>query len=128
MWWERLLDPAVITALTGMLGVILVQSVQARSKAKDTYVKTKKLLNEIKETTELNGQQVGNHHSTNLRDDLTEVLNNTRKLDARLTKLGEELRAGDAEGRKRAERIELHSHETHKEIFERLNRLEGKEE
>lgn len=87
----------VITALTGLLGVLLGRN-----------LKTNKTLKKV-------SNQVSNSHGTNLRDDIDRIADQVDDIKQLLT----EDRTALAEVRRNA-------HDSHKEIFDRLNELERK--
>ena len=85
-------------ALPILLGVLLGRN-----------LKTNKTLKKV-------SNQVSNSHGTNLRDDIDRIAEQIREIKQLLT----EDRAALAE-------VRSNSHETHKEIFERINQLERQE-
>ena len=134
---------ALVLALAGLLGVLLVQSVKARSEAAKTAAEISAMRIDTAETAE----QVKNSHATNLRDDLdaihatvmsmteavdraetgvTDVAVGIRRIDTRQQGMVDDLRQvrGDlADERKARELLDKRAHDTHADIYTRLNSI-----
>lgn len=85
----------VITALAGLLGVLLGRN-----------LKTNKTLKKV-------SNQVSNSHGTNLRDDIDRIAEQIKEIKQLLT-----------EDRAALVEVRTHAHDSHKEIFERITELE----
>ena len=134
---------ALVVALAGLLGVLLVQSVKARSEA----AKTAAEISAMRSDTAATAEQVKNSHDTNLRDDLdaihatvmsmaaavdraetgvTDLAIDIRRIDTRQQGMVDDLRQvrGDlADERKARELLDKHAHDTHADIYTRLNTI-----
>ena len=148
---------ALVLALAGLLGVLLVQSVKARSEAAKTAAEISAMRINTAETAE----QVKNSHATNLRDDLdatnltvmhtaaavgrmeaavsrlevvwTDTADDIRRIDTRQQGMVDDLRqvrddqqqirADLADERKARELLDKHAHDTHADIYRRLNSI-----
>lgn len=85
----------VITALAGLAGVLFGRN-----------LKTSRTLSQV-------ASQVSNSHGTNLRDDLDLISDQIKDIKQLLT-----------EDRAALVEVRSNSHDTHKELFERINQLE----
>lgn len=134
---------ALVLALAGLLGVLLVQSVKARAEAAKTAAEISAMRIDTAETAE----QVKNSHDTNLRDDLdaihatvrsmadavdraetgvADVSVDIRRIDTRQQGMVDDLRQvrGDlADERNARELLDKHAHDTHADIYRRLNSI-----
>lgn len=133
----------LLTAVTGVLTVLLVQARGARAEARHRDAETKRLLAGIKRDTAATDAQVSNTHGTNLRDDLDGVGGGVAALTDRLTTVAHQQQIMSAEvGRLSEQLTGIHSdlrevrgltlqtrqnsHETHDDIYDRLRAVENR--
>lgn len=132
---------ALLTAMTALLGVVLVQARQARAEARHRDAETQKILSEIEASTKRTDGQISNSHSTNLRDDLDRMHRDIGGLSQRVGELGRQQAQILAEQTRQAGQLadlaadmrdvrqltiqtRQNAHDTHTDIFRRLRDVE----
>ena len=138
----------LLTAVAGVLTVLLVQARQAAAEARHRDAETQQILAQIAHDTRSANAQVSNTHDTNLREDLDGVGLGVANLSDKLTEVAQQQRVMSyqqqqvsAEIARQAEQLAglasdvreirastttlaQNSHNTHAEIFGRIRTLE----
>ena len=120
----------VLTALTGLIIAVFVQSRRAKTEAdaaKADRKRTQAVLGEVKE-------QVANTHPTNLRDDIDNLTALIERLSVsqsdmkavvhRLDSTTEAIRGEARDERARVGRIEAEAHDTHNDLYRMIREIE----
>ena len=112
--------PEMVLALGSSIAALLTATgtfVLSIHQSRKTKTETRRLTLGI----EAVNSQVTNGHSSNLREDLSEVKQIVERVEKRQFEMAEEVR----EERRRLTRIDEQAERTHGEIFQRLRSLEG---
>ena len=116
-----------ITAITGLLTLLLVEVRKAKAEAAHAAAETAAILARVTAAQDATLTQVANDHTSNLRADLDELravsresLTLAKQTHTSVMILGSELR----HERERVDRFDGEAHATHKDIYDRLRELE----
>ena len=141
---------ALLEALGGLLGVVLVQARKAKAEATKTAAETKAMLEQLRADTAIAAHELQHNHGSSVKDSQTRTERQVSELAARVdqvlavqertnlevretradvqimrTEMRDDRASLDAERQARQD-LDSKADRTHSEIFGRLNRIEGK--
>ena len=141
---------ALLVALGGLLGVVLVQARKAKAEATKTAAETKTMLEQLRADTAIAAHELQHNHGSSVKDSQTRTERQVSELAARVdqvlavqertnlevretradvqimrTEMRDDRASLDAERQARQD-LDSKADRTHSEIFGRLNRIEGK--
>ena len=141
---------ALLVALGGLLGVVLVQARKAKAEATKTAAETKAMLEQLRADTAIAAHELQHNHGSSVKDSQTRTERQVSELAARVdqvlavqertnlevretradvqimrTEMRDDRASLDAERQARQD-LDSKADRTHSEIFGRLNRIEGK--
>ena len=141
---------ALLVALGGLLGVVLVQARKAKAEATKTAAETKAMLEQLHANTAIAAHELQHNHGSSVKDSQTRTERQVSELAARVdqvlavqertnlevretradvqimrTEMRDDRASLDAERQARQD-LDSKADRTHSEIFGRLNRIEGK--
>jgi|GEM_PF-2755735 len=134
----------LLTAVTGVLTVLLVQARGARAEARHRDAETQQILAQIAHDTRSVNTQVSNTHDTCLREDMDGMQHGITLLGERLTAMSalqQQTLAAQAQQseqllgvaddvrqlRGSMERLDRNAHGTHRDLYDRLRALERRQ-
>ena len=141
---------ALLVALGGLLGVVLVQARKAKAEATKTAAETKAMLEQLRADTAIAAHELQHNHGSSVKDSQTRTERQVSELAARVdqvlavqertnlevretradvqimrTEMRDDRASLDAERQARQD-LDSKADRTHSEIFGRLNRIEVK--
>ena len=140
---------ALLVALGGLLGVVLVQARKAKAEATKTAAETKAMLEQLRANTAIAAHELQHNHGSSVKDSQTRTERQVSELAARVdqvlavqertnlevretradvqimrTEMRDDRASLDAERQARQD-LDSKADRTHTEIFSRLNRIEA---
>lgn len=141
---------ALLVALGGLLGVVLVQARKAKAEATKTAAETKTMLEQLRANTAIAAHELQHNHGSSVKDSQVRTERQIAELASRFdqilavqertnlevretrqdiqiirTEMRDDRASLDAERQARQD-LDSKADRTHTEIFGRLNRIEGK--